>query len=597
MTSLAPIALFVYNRPEHTRRTVEHLLKNPEAAETDLHIFADGPKTPNAPGVQEIREYIRTISGFRSIAIYEQNQNLGLVKSTIFGMDAICRRDGKVIMVEDDLCVSPNFLGFLNAGLDLYENDDEVISINGYTYPIEVADDEGLPATFFMKGADCWGFATWRRGWDLFEADGAKLLAEIKARNLSWAFDRQGSFPYTRMLEDHVNGKIDSWSIRWYAAAFLKDKLTLYPRRSLVQNIGHDGSGTNCGSSSTYDVALEDKMTTLERIPTQENPVFVRKVADFFVKSRQPRTVTLEEALALARQHLDAGDANQAKAICEMILRQFPENAAAGAMLNEMDPEKKIKGAYKKSDYVVQSQISSVSAQRIVPFILQWINPASVLDIGCGAGTFLQCFQNHGVSDVLGVDGSDIGRDQFLIDFNQFRRIDLRRSFDLGRSYSLVISLEVAEHIPAEHADEFIENICRHGSVVLFSAAVPFQGGEGHVNEQWPSYWAQKFAKFGYRPFDALRKKIWKTPDIAFWYRQNCMIYANNQGLAANPNLAQFDASADIDGLDIVHPDLFMEKALNYSGVLMEKLSSIGGHFEFRKESSGKISIHQVKLP
>ena len=237
--STAPIALFAYNRPDHVRRTVEALQRNAGAVTSDLHVFSDAPRNPAAAeGVALVRDYIRRIDGFGTVEIVERERNLGLARSIVDGVTRLCHARGKVIVVEDDLITSPSFLGFMNDALAFYEGDSRVISIHGYCYPI--AD---LPETFFLRGADCWGWATWKRGWDLFEPDGRKLLIELRRRSLTDDFDFDGSYPYTRMLEDQTHGKNESWAIRWYASAFLLNKLTLYPGSSLVQNIGADGSG------------------------------------------------------------------------------------------------------------------------------------------------------------------------------------------------------------------------------------------------------------------------------------------------------------------------------------------------------------------
>ena len=130
-------------------------------------------------------------------------------------------RCDKVIVLEDDLVTSPHFLQYMNDGLGIYERDDRVISIHGYSYPVHGK----LPETFFLRGADCLGWATWKRGWDLFEDDGQRLLNELERRNLTRSFDFDGSYPYTQMLRDQIAGSNSSWAVRWYASAFLRDKL------------------------------------------------------------------------------------------------------------------------------------------------------------------------------------------------------------------------------------------------------------------------------------------------------------------------------------------------------------------------------------
>jgi Glycosyl transferase family 2 len=242
--TLSPIALFTYNRPEHTKRTVEALQQNKLAAASDLFIFSDGLKKGFPDNrVAEVRKYLKEINGFKSVRIIERESNIGLSHNIIKGVQQTISNFGKVIVLEDDMLTSPYFLDYMNEGLETYEADDRVISIHGYVYPVH----SKLPETFFLKGADCWGWATWKRGWDLFEPDGRILLDKIEKTSQVSAFDFDNSYPFTQMLRDQINGKTNSWAVRWYASAFLKNKFTLYPGKSLVTNIGGDGSGTNVG--------------------------------------------------------------------------------------------------------------------------------------------------------------------------------------------------------------------------------------------------------------------------------------------------------------------------------------------------------------
>ena len=277
--NLAPIALFVYNRPWHTRMTVEALLANAEAAQTPLHIFSDAPRNEKVSQlVSEVRGYIRNITGFNSITIIERETNLGLARSIIDGVTRICDEYGRVIVVEDDLVTAPFFLAYMNDALTLYEHEERVVSIHGYLYPIKAT----LPETFFLKGADCWGWATWKRGWDIFEAEGKVLLQELTQRNLTHHFDFDGAFPYTKMLKNQIKGKNDSWAIRWYASAYLKDKLTLYPGRSLVLNIGTDSSGTHCSTNNYMTTNISVTPVKVELIQVEEDVLAWRLVSKFY---------------------------------------------------------------------------------------------------------------------------------------------------------------------------------------------------------------------------------------------------------------------------------------------------------------------------
>lgn len=253
MMKLAPIALFTYGRLEHTRRTVKALLENMQAEGSDLFIFSDAAKSQDSVNaVRKVREYIKTIIGFKSITIIERNRNFGLANSIIEGVTQLCNQYGRVVVLEDDMVTSPYFLNYMNEALNRYEMDERVISIHGYVYPVT----QSLPEVFFLQGADCWGWATWRRGWAHFNPDGKALLHELRHRKVLRAFDFDGSYPYSKMLEGQIKGTNDSWAVRWYASAYLANKLTLYPGRSLVHNIGNDNSGTHCGDSNVHDVEL-----------------------------------------------------------------------------------------------------------------------------------------------------------------------------------------------------------------------------------------------------------------------------------------------------------------------------------------------------
>jgi hypothetical protein len=279
--NLAPIVLFTYKRLWHTKQTVEALQKNMYAEQSHLFIFSDGPKTEkDEPKVKEVREYLKTIKCFKNIEIIERDKNWGLANNIIDGITKVVNQYGRVIVLEDDLVTSPYFLKFMNDGLNIYEEEEKVISVHGYVYPIK-----GLPEIFFLRGADCWGWATWKRGWDLFEKDGKKLLDELEKRKLTKLFDFNGAYPYTKMLKDQVEGKVDSWAIRWYASAFIHEKLTLYPGISLVKHIGDLGTHIK-GNSWWLDVELSEKPIFVKRIPPIEDPQVRKKFENFFFRMK-----------------------------------------------------------------------------------------------------------------------------------------------------------------------------------------------------------------------------------------------------------------------------------------------------------------------
>ncbi len=279
----APIALFVYHRPDHARRTIDALRNNEMAADSDLIVFSDGPKTDeDAVQVADVRALLANVTGFRSVNMVMRDRNLGLARSIISGVAETVATHGRVIVLEEDMVTARYFLRYMNKALDLYEHDEQVISIHGYVYPVKGT----LPETFFLRGADCWGWATWKRGWDLFEPDGRKLLSELRERGVERDFDFDGTYGYTRMLSDQIAGRNDSWAVRWYASAFLRDKLTLYPGTSLVHNIGLDCSGEHCRSTRTLDAELAARPLMPERIPIREDEYARACFASYFSNSQ-----------------------------------------------------------------------------------------------------------------------------------------------------------------------------------------------------------------------------------------------------------------------------------------------------------------------
>ncbi len=285
---LAPICLFAFKRPEHTRKTIESLLRNKEAKNSILYAFCDGPRNPSdAALTDEVRQYLSTLQGFAAIHLRFRDENLGLAQSIISGVTEVIQAHGRAIVVEDDLVTSPYFLRYMNENLSRFENEDRVISIHAYSYPTK----KPLPDGFFLKGADCWGWATWQRGWALFDPDGSRLLRLLTEKKLKRTFNFDDSYPYVKMLEEQIAGHNNSWAIRWYASAFLADKLTLYPGRSLVTNIGLDGSGTHCEETDNYFMVASATPVFIGEIPIEENLEAREAFKDFFV-SQQPGILT-----------------------------------------------------------------------------------------------------------------------------------------------------------------------------------------------------------------------------------------------------------------------------------------------------------------
>ena len=265
--SLAPILLFTYNRPAHTSQTLEALLNNKLSNESELFIFSDGYKNnEDKKDVLKVRELIHSIEGFNKIHIVEHTQNYGLARNIIAGVTQIVNEYGKVIVLEDDLLTSPWFLTFMNDALDKFETENQIGHIHGYCYPLE-----NTPDTFLTKWVGSWGWGTWKRAWDMFNPNGVELLNEIKKRGLSHKFDFNGKYPYTRMLRRQVKGKNNSWAIRWNATLFLHNILSVNAGKSLIQNIGFDGSGMHSGSDEIYTTTLHQERLNIDINQSCEN--------------------------------------------------------------------------------------------------------------------------------------------------------------------------------------------------------------------------------------------------------------------------------------------------------------------------------------
>lgn len=279
MSQLAPICLFVYGRPEHTRRTLGALARNPEAGDSDLIIFADGAKRDSdRPRVAAVRTLIQAERRFKSVQIHAREENQGLAASVIQGLTWSLGRHGAVIVLEDDIVTSPRFLDYMNRALVRYADEPRVGAIQGYQYAPE---GSAMPMNF-TRFFGSWGWATWKRSWDLFEPDGSRLLRRIQASGQVRQFNLDGTYNYYRMLKEQCAGAIDSWFIRWYASQFLCGNLSLWPGRSLTENIGMDGTGTHSPATRVYASGALALPQEPEGLRVEESLEGTRLVADFF---------------------------------------------------------------------------------------------------------------------------------------------------------------------------------------------------------------------------------------------------------------------------------------------------------------------------
>lgn len=266
-SALAPIAFFAFNRPTHATRTLAALAGNPEAAQSDLHIFVDAPRNDgDRPKVAEMVRVAGQTGGFATITVHAAAQNLGLYRSITTGVSELMSRHGRAIVVEDDVLVSGHFLAYMNEALDRYADDARVGCIHGYS-PGSLA----LPEYFFLRGADCWGWASWADRWRQFRPDATGLLQELQHRGQVADFCASHGYRSLQLLCDRALERNQSWAILWHASMFLSGAHTLHPGRSFVANIGNDGSGVHADDTDAYDAMPRDDYAGLPAIePIQD---------------------------------------------------------------------------------------------------------------------------------------------------------------------------------------------------------------------------------------------------------------------------------------------------------------------------------------
>ena len=298
--SKAPVALFVYNRPGHVRRTLRSLVHAGGIEDRCLFVFSDGPRDRRDESrVGEVRHEVRTAPWPGTREVVEREENWGLARSVITGVSELCTRFGEVVVLEDDLILSPAFMEYADRALDRYRHDERVMHISGYMYPMPLRCREAV----FMRLISSWGWATWARAWSRFRENADELIQQIRIRGLERAFSINGSYPYFEMLREQARGEIDSWAVRWYASVFLCNGLSLYPPRSLVQNSGHDGSGVHCGSTDRYRTRMARKAPWHFPSEIREDAAAIHALEEFLRHGRQsPARSVLRKVKRLVRR-------------------------------------------------------------------------------------------------------------------------------------------------------------------------------------------------------------------------------------------------------------------------------------------------------
>jgi 2-polyprenyl-3-methyl-5-hydroxy-6-metoxy-1,4-benzoquinol methylase len=216
------------------------------------------------------------------------------------------------------------------------------------------------------------------------------------------------------------------------------------------------------------------------------------------------------------------------------------------------------KTPYDQDFYESQLDGTLGSARQIVPLVVELTQPRSVLDVGCGLGAWLKVFRELGIEDLQGLDGDHVSRERLMFDPARFVAADLSLPFSLGRKFDLVVSLETAEHLPAESEEIFVDGLTSHSDLVLFSAAIPRQGGAAHVNERWQHHWAEKFQKRGFTPVDCIRWRVWANPNVEAYYAENMLLYALRERVEADGRLQEEMRAGSRIPLSLVHPSVWL---------------------------------------
>jgi len=255
--SQAPIAIFAFNRPNHLAHCLQSLERCVGLENSEGTIFIDGARNDQEADVvsSSVGVALKFASKY-NFRVEARQENFGLAKSITSGIDEMFSLSSKLIVIEDDLILAKGFLDFMNKGLSRYENNSGVASISGYQYPIE----RELHTSVFLRGADCWGWATWKDRWEQTSFSGKELLNQIRTKKLANEFNLEGSNNYVDLLEKQILGEINSWAILWHASMFVQNRLSLYPPYSLVSNEGGDGLGTHFGINQLYSQKISDKM-------------------------------------------------------------------------------------------------------------------------------------------------------------------------------------------------------------------------------------------------------------------------------------------------------------------------------------------------
>lgn len=291
----APIVLFVFNRPKHTQITLNALLENKLACDTDIFIYADAPRNvADFEKTEEVKRLIYGTTGFKSITVIEREENYGLARNIIDGVTTVCEKYGRTIVLEDDIVTSPAFLQYMNNALSHYENNMNVWHISGWNYPI---DPSGLPECFLWREMSCWGWGTWNNRWKHYKKNPLALTKEFTAKDIR-EFNLDGHHNFWSQVIGNLNGTMNTWAIFWYATIFSNNGLCLNATTSLVKNIGFDDSGENCGSGDVFSGKIS--LAAPSQFPSEisENNNVVYRIKKFYKFIKIKKTISYINKIA-----------------------------------------------------------------------------------------------------------------------------------------------------------------------------------------------------------------------------------------------------------------------------------------------------------
>jgi len=330
MNKLSPIVLFVYNRLEHTKQTLEALAHNTIAKESELFIYSDGGKDDASwQDVFRVREYLQDVSGFKEVTIIEREKNIGLAENILEGVTTIVNRFGKVIVLEDDIVTSPVFLEYMNKALDFYEEKRKVWHVSGWNYPIEVDREQD---TFAWRMMNCWGWATWADRWKFYKKDPQELIQSFSFYE-KYKFDLDGVGGFWSQVVKNDAGLMNTWAIFWYATIFQNDGVCINPKKSFVENIGFDGSGTNTGFRDNYSQGLSTKKEVLFTEDLEENREIVDAIKLFLLQNKNELSFFSNNLEMMLRQLATMQENSQEKyilygagSVTQLILPHLEQN-------------------------------------------------------------------------------------------------------------------------------------------------------------------------------------------------------------------------------------------------------------------------------